>query len=214
MFKTHQPIIAAACIDSPKTFINAAAFAIISARMTFSRAVDDAADYSAGKRKGLQSIFAWKHRALDDLEKEAEQRRTLLASRRPSAALSAILRSWHGYGLAKGGFVIQMVTGQAGCIDSRNLDYFDVDARQVRNPVKPSVLSADRHAQAYIKLCKELGGSEYLWNVWCEYMASTTTRYEWKDDPFAVSAAHCHAIGLSLPSTVQQSTTSISDIPF
>lgn len=219
MFATHQPLLARAAQDDLRAFINVAAFAIISARSLFPRAVEDAAKWSSGQRKGLQSIFAWKHLALDYLEEQAEARQKAVFDAytgKPTEALAIMLREWHGYGLVKGGFVLQMMTGQVGCIDTRNLDYFELDARTVRSPSSPSSRQALKHAKAYVTLCDNLGGSEKLWNVWCEYLAETTTVHEWKDNPDAVSAAHCYATGVSIPKVIEVRNPEVahSDIPF
>lgn len=216
MYATHQPIIEAACRDNVQTFVNAAAFAIISARAQFPRAVDDAAAWSAGKRKGLGCVFSWKWRALDELQENAEQRHVALYQvwrRQHIKMLGNIVASWHGYGLVKGGFVMQMATGTIGCIDSRNVDYFELNEKSVKNPSRPTQRQAYKHAQAYADLCRKLGGSARLWDIWCEYMASTSQVHEWRDNPFAVSAAHLHAIGITPPVT-QPSVADTGDIPF
>jgi len=85
--------------------------------------------------------------------------------RNPWEAMYLMVRIY-GFGLAKAGFVTQMVYGKFGCLDVHNL------RRLGRNKPFPSVThtplaKVTRMLREYTKLCDSLGGTERLWDDWC-----------------------------------------------
>ena len=79
-------------------------------------------------------------------------------------------------GLAKGSFILQLTLGKVGCLDTHNLHRFGIPPT-VFKLGKLKYNTALRKAEYYIKTCEDLGGSEYLWNSWCEFVAE---KYPWK----------------------------------
>lgn len=91
-----------------------------------------------------------------------------------------------GLGLVKAGFVVQLLVGEAGCIDMHNLarfnltpDEFDIPKR--KDPAKQLAVVHEAIAH-YLWVCETLGGSESLWDGWCEFVANTYKTYRDAED--------------------------------
>ena len=210
MYVTHQPIIADLAQSGPAGLATVARFAIISPRVAFWRAV---ADCQSGNWRGH---FTLKAEAFKDWQ--AHQVRhwhnlgNLVSKGRHVEALVYVAKR-PGLALAKGGFVMQMAYGFAGCLDSINLDRFNLPASTCRSDAAKRGTEHIRLCRAarYLDRCAMLGGTEQLWDTWCEevYFRSTQpghvrpghnnhNRNRWKSADH-VSAAHCHAVGLDAP---------------
>lgn len=91
-----------------------------------------------------------------------------------------------GLGLAKAGFLTQILTGQAGCLDMHNVARFDLDERvwTVRNLADPAdqMREIDDKIALYLDLCELCGGSETLWDEWCHYVAERVSTFDGADD--------------------------------
>ena len=100
-----------------------------------------------------------------------------------------------GLGVVKGGFMVQLCFGLAGCIDSHNMARFGI---------KPSRFKAARFKRAqtktrnvilrdYFSVIKTNGGCAELWNSWCVYVHKRNpVEYT---SAYAVSELHVTAIG-------------------
>ena len=91
-----------------------------------------------------------------------------------------------GIGLAKAGFILQLSCGLGGCLDSHNVRRFGINTSVLR-------LSANERKRRdsilrYLDLCNTLGGSEYLWDSWCELIYERQRK--WWMCAEQVSAAH------------------------
>lgn len=74
-----------------------------------------------------------------------------------------------GLGLAKTGFLMQLYGWETACIDMHNAKRFNIPV-----PRCPSTLKTDTKMKKiieYLIMCDQIGGSEYLWDQWCEYVA-------------------------------------------
>ena len=91
-----------------------------------------------------------------------------------------------GLGLAKSGFILQMIFGVVGCIDSENQKIYKVKVPEL----KGSQSAKRRHELAceYVALCETIGGTESVWDKWCDYMAEKNPNV-W-DSGDAVSLEH------------------------
>ena len=91
-----------------------------------------------------------------------------------------------GLGLPKAGFLAQLVVGEAGCLDMHNIERFDLDpsvwyVRKLRN-VHDQVVEIDNKIALYLQLCLLCGGSEKLWNEWCEHLNDRVGTFTSADD--------------------------------
>jgi hypothetical protein len=96
-----------------------------------------------------------------------------------------------GLGLVKAGFVVQLLIGEAGCIDMHNLARFGLEAAEFIIPTRrdpdEQLRVINEHIAHYLWTCEKLGGSEALWDGWCEFVANTYKTY---DDAEDVSRRH------------------------
>lgn len=74
-------------------------------------------------------------------------------------------------GLVKAAFVAQCLGFEVGCIDSHNLKRFGLNPNKFKIGANISPALKRKKILDYIQTCYDLGGSEYLWNSWCEYVA-------------------------------------------
>lgn len=96
-----------------------------------------------------------------------------------------------GLGLVKGGFCNQLIFGTTGCIDTHNCNIFEVNPRMFRacDFKVASPKQKAKKARRYAEVCYDVGGSEFLWDNWCSYVAERNGRAA--DE---ISAIHTKAI--------------------
>jgi len=110
------------------------------------------------------------------------------------AELLLIVASCDGLGLVKAGFVIQLSIGEIGCLDVHNLRRFGLNGSTFKYGSNASYALMRKKAELYIETCNKLGGCEYLWDSWCEYLAEKNpNRFR---DADHVSELHSNAMGL------------------
>ena len=98
-----------------------------------------------------------------------------------------------GLGLVKAGFAVQLLIGEAGCMDMHNLARFGIEEREFviparRDPVEQLAV-IDEAIEHYLYTCEAYGGSEKLWDGWCRFVAETYRTYRDADD---VSQRHVY----------------------
>jgi len=91
-----------------------------------------------------------------------------------------------GLGLPKAGFLAQLLTGHAGCLDMHNIERFGLDPsvwmiRPRRDPAA-QVREIDDKIALYLKLIDACGGSEKLWDEWCEWLNDSVGTFHNADD--------------------------------
>lgn len=91
-----------------------------------------------------------------------------------------------GLGLAKAGFLCQLVTGDAGCLDMHNIEKYQLDARHLNVPKRKlmadQVQATDDSIAFYLDLCERCGGSEKLWDEWCNLLNDKVGTFHNADD--------------------------------
>lgn len=75
----------------------------------------------------------------------------------------------HGIGIVKAGFITQLLTGAVGCLDTHNIKLHGIKG-EFR--VRGSWGTVEARLSQYVALCQYLGGSEWLWNIWCQHVAN------------------------------------------
>lgn len=96
-----------------------------------------------------------------------------------------------GLGLPKAGFLVQLVTGTSGCLDMHNIERFGLSAkvwtiRKYRDPAK-QLAEIDDKITVYLALIEACGGTEKLWDEWCDYLNDRVGTFESAED---VSVRH------------------------
>ena len=193
MFANHQPIISEYARAHEGAFARVGLLCILSARQPFFSVADQFTDVMRGDRRWL---FDWKSRAWNEMHDQCMSRFARLEAIRQNsgprmleANLLAEVVSWHGFGLAKGGFLLQLTYGLVGCLDSRNIAQYGL-AEPCNLPKTLSYRTRLKKCCEYVDLCYALGGSEVLWDEWC-YGFEVEGR-----KAFEVSAEHCRILGL------------------
>jgi len=110
--------------------------------------------------------------------------------RTPTAALEYLAGNVPGLGLPKAGFLVQLLRGDVGCLDTVNIALYSVNAEAFSRYKQRSAHGRARALLAYVKLCDKLGGAERLWDVWCAHVGARDT---WKGAEH-VSLAHVTTI--------------------
>lgn len=95
-----------------------------------------------------------------------------------------------GLGIAKSGFVAQLIGFRVGCLDTHNLEIYEIAPETFATyPKRASARLA--LIESYVTLCEQLGGSEALWDRWCHLIADQQALYF--DSADDVSDAHLRA---------------------
>lgn len=204
MYAQHQPKIAVFANASPDNMIDVALFCILSARQPLDRVYDDFREVKDGK---LTALWSWKGDAYREMVENRWDRFETLKSinantksphKKADLMMDQVI-TWKGLGLAKGGFFLQMMFGVSGCMDSRNLDLFEINNRAFRTDhltkAKPSTRM--RKIRSYHNFIKRLGGTARLWDIWCDlYAEQRGTIANGLTSGWAVSAYHCEVLGI------------------
>ena len=176
MYKTHQRMIAKFSKESPDNLKWTKGLALTSIRQDFWLLRSQLLDL---KEYGVESkyLFGSKKAGWEYIINNKQNLYDKIYSNKISLAEKLLeVASIPNIGLAKAGFILQLTLGKVGCLDVHNLNRFGIPSTVFRlNKVKYS--TALRKAEYYIKTCEDLGGSEYLWNSWCEFVAE---KYPWK----------------------------------
>jgi hypothetical protein len=102
-----------------------------------------------------------------------------------------------GMGLVKAGFMAQLCFGMGGCIDTHNVNRFQIGRAQFLRAdsykaVSPGTRS--KYLDQYQSLLASAGGCEALWDDWCIYVHSRGRgNYNSAEH---VSQLHVEALGL------------------
>jgi len=176
MYAEDQPKIAAYARQSPKHFARVYKFVVATIQQplhTVGKALRDFDEH------GSASKFAFGHKAtaidfIDANAAEVWETADALSLAGPEALLS-YLADLPGIGVVKGGFLAQLVWGEAGCLDMHNIERFGLDAKQftaARFKNAKGAATRQKIIRNYLDLCADLGGVQGLWDTWCEFVAA------------------------------------------
>ena len=213
MFRNHQPIIGDWAQNNPRALALVGAFVIFTIKTPLERAI---VDYHAYRDHGdTSALWSWKLEAVQEFERNAAQRHTALCERRLGRpgdrdALLATVALWRGFSFVKGGFLLQLVFGVSGCIDTHHERRLGVSIRHLGlSAPGRTAPTRTRKARAYHRLVDHAGGTEQLWNDWCRYVARERGSV-WTD---AHEVSRHHALSLLPPGEIGSGYVN-GDIPF
>lgn len=201
MFAKHQKTIAAYAQRDAESFARVMSFVILTVRMPINRVPTDMRDLDQkGSKSGV--LWGWKREAFsyvqDHKERIYSDAMELFAIADPYEAerqLLAYFAELPGFGLVKGGFVVQLAFGLGGCLDTHNVVRFGLNINHFKSTrFKNAKRWSTRYkvVDLYQSLLAAAGGCETLWNEWCSYVAEN----QGYGSAFEVSALHCEALGL------------------
>lgn len=199
MYKTHQPRIQKYALASSDNAARVVSMVSLSIQQAWYSVGNQLADVDAN---GENSRFLWgskkpcynyvtKHKgdlflALHEYKKGKIDLPDLLVK----------VADIPGLGLVKAGFVIQLSLGKIGCLDVHNLRQYGVDAAMFKYGKNATPATKRKKAELYIATCEKLGGSEYLWNKWCESLAANPRCRDRFTSKHHVSRMHCEFLGV------------------
>lgn len=194
MFSTHQSAISDFALSSNVGLERTFRLVFLSIRQPFHGMAKQMRDVD---ENGLQSpyLFGWKREGLAFVRANASTlRETLAAVPSGYGDAEALLQiaSVKGLGLVKAGFVLQLVTGSAGCIDTHNMQRFGLNEKAFKLRPEQSDANKRKKALAYLDACRNAGGCAALWDGWCDHVAAYHPKH-WTDGE-AVSMLHQTAI--------------------
>ena len=170
MYKRHQRAIARWAKKSPNNSIWVSAMVLLSIQQQWDQIGKQLLDlkqngldckyFFGAKKKGWEYILANKkelHKAVYSKTMDIPEKLMVLAS-------------IPNIDIIKAGFVLQLCIGKVGCLDVHNLRRFGLKPQTFKT-YGLKYDTALGKARLYEKVCKDLGGSEYLWNSWCDLLA-------------------------------------------
>jgi len=161
MYLEHVPKIAAAMRADYPTFERGVMFAILSARVQFSRMPDQCKELERRSDKA-GCLWSWKYRAYCELrERGLAMHGAMTCFTDPVDALEHIT-SLYGLGLVKGAFVCQLMGYDVACLDIRNVKREGLDQRGWEYEKNGRWR---KHCERYV--AATLGRAQELWDAWC-----------------------------------------------
>ena len=183
MYHKHNPMVREYAMKSPANLERVIAFVSSSIRERTDRLPMYMTEY---RQVGAKSSWIWgnKHATIGYTKKHRKMLHTnmmrIIKAKKKDMALDLIMLFLEipGFGLPKAGFCVQLVAGKAGCLDVHNIRKYlpDEDARKgTPSWLQTSGNSIDtkrKKAIKYLNLCNDIGGARFLWNQWCNHIAS------------------------------------------
>lgn len=205
MFKEHQTKIGQWARQSPENFGRVLQFVILTIRMPLHRVKTDFDTIAEGGEEAMSVLFGFKARAWREAHENQERLFTFLehvwsdpelTAREKHIDMLEAVSSQFGFGPVKAGFVLQLVYGISGCIDAHNLKRFGIGLRTFSNYCQKKTRKGRRAMLSrYVDTIEAQGGTEALWDGWCEFVAQNSPG-PYKGSAYDVSKAHCDALGL------------------
>jgi len=199
MYKTHNKRINKYALKSPENMANVMLMVSQSIQQVWAGVGKQLQDIEAN---GLDSVFL-KNQTKRKLYIEVNERKRELwlalhdyrKGRIDLPDLLCLFQSIHGLGFVKAGFVLQLCTGEVGCLDIHNLRMYGVKATDFLVSATATYATKRRKAELYIATCEKLGGSASLWDVWCAALSDNERCGHLYTSKHHVSRLHCDFIG-------------------
>lgn len=188
MYKRDQAAIERWC-KNPDKLLTVGTMVLLSIRMQWVGVGTQMADVRANGANS-KCLFGWKREGYIYLR---DNRKALYRKVRMYRAgkleLGCLIREFlkvPGLGLAKAGFVVQLLVGEAGCLDMHNVERFGLtpEAWRIRKLTRTAdqVREIDDKIELYLGLCHTCGKSEKLWDDWCAHLNDNVSTFESADD--------------------------------
>ncbi len=205
MYQEHAPTIQAYAQAHPDNLARVMQFVVLTVQTPLQRAVGDIETAAQGGADARGILYGWKLEAynvawndrhaivfnlLDIWEGDTSERHK-------TDEMLSYLTTIHGFGLAKGGFVLQLCFGLSACLDTHNIKRFGLPARGFDN-IKQRKTATARRAMItrYNDTVEALGGTEQLWDGWCQHVAAVSRNANSYTCADHVSRLHCEAFNL------------------
>ena len=193
MYKTHQPRISKYALKSADNMAKVMYMVSLSIQQPW---------HSVGKQLqdvmtvGRKSRFLWgsKGKLYDYVQKHKAELFVALhdykKGRMTLAELLVRFAEVDGLLFVKAGFVLQLCLGEVGCLDIHNLRMYGVNPADFKYGKNATLETKLRKAELYIAMCEKLGGSEKLWDTWCDNLANNPRCKKYFTSKHHVSRVH------------------------
>lgn len=205
MFKEHQTKIGKWARASPDNFGKLLQFVVLTVRTPLHRVKADIETAEQGGPDAMGVLFGFKFRAYREAWEGREKALSYLEhvwadpeqnARGKELAMLEYVADLYGFGPVKAGFVLQLAYGISGCIDTHNLKRFGYSMRTFSNYCQRKTRKARlAFLRRYCDAIARQGGTEYLWNSWCAFVANNSPG-PYQGSAYEVSRAHCAALGI------------------
>jgi len=196
MFVRDQGMIEAFAKQSPKNTESVAVFVIASIRTQLVTLPRIMKTYRKRGRNGLAELMPKQREGILYVRKNRDWLYNLVENYRnggiSTEQVLLELQRIPCIGLVKAGFMLQCLTGKVGCLDCHNLKEYGYKEGSFKLSHNKHTEGNLRKVRNYVETCEEIGGSEFLWNQWCEGMANRYPKHFSNAD--AVSFLHTDAI--------------------
>ena len=199
MYKTHQPRIqkyALASADNMSRVIYMVSLSIQQPWYAVGNQLNDVDNL------GLKSRYAWgmKAQTIGHVQKHKQELFLALHEYKSGEIdlpeLLVTFASVSGLGMVKAGFVLQLCLGEVGCLDVHNLRMYNVNPNMFKFGKAATHATKRKKAELYIAMCEKLGGSNVLWDNWCEALAQNPRCRDRFTSKHHVSRVHCEFLGV------------------
>jgi len=188
MFKQDQARIERWC-KNPDKLLTVGTMVLLSIRMQWTGV---GTQMESVRKLGVDSPCLWGFKRAG-YEYLRDNRRRLYKSvrqcRNGETYLDDLMRDFlkvPGLGMAKAGFLCQLVVGDGGCLDMHNVERFDLNPGvwfiRKRTAMAEQVAEVDNKINLYLHLCQLCGGSEALWDDWCNHLNDRVSTFEGAED--------------------------------
>ena len=205
MFATHQKPIGQFARDNAEGMTQVIQFVLLTIQNTLELVPEQMNDVN---ELGAESAYLWgdaKRNGWAYLDEHSERIHSEALAiyngyHDPEVQAKELLRYFAelpGLGLVKAGFVVQLCFGLSGCLDTHNINRFGLSAntfKASRFKAAKTIRTKNKILDLYCDLVEKCGGTEALWNGWCDYVAAK--RPKSYASGFEVSQLHCDAIGV------------------
>lgn len=219
MFRTHQKRISEYARANPQNFARTMKFVILTIRNRLYNLPADMETLDSGGNVADELpaiLYGFKQESIDQIDREAEsmfaQAESIVyhaeSEREAAENLLDLFTGIHGLGLAKAGFVCQLIYGVSACLDSHNIERFGIPWSHMKSATFKNARTLKTRRKWIARYCdyvEKAGGCESLWDSWCDFVYNRTDETGFKmngnespyDSAFHVSAIHCESLGLA-----------------
>lgn len=171
MFANHQAEIARRGRATPEAFKRVCVFTLATIRVSLPDACRATRKWAKDGSLEPMTFFGSKFEGVAWLEDHASKLRAQTEGAETTEEIIDAFLQIPGIGLAKAGFLTQLLYGRAGCLDTHNLVRFGLKEFKLNKGVKPETRA--RWISKYLDATAMQGGPEQLWDSWCDYVGRT-----------------------------------------
>jgi len=197
MYDRDMPLIKAHALASPQGLHDVITFVLLTIQQPF-QGVATAMDRVRSEGRDCALLFGSKRLGYDYAALHCDVLHAAVVKAvevQDTIGALDVLTNVPGLGVVKAAFVAQLCGLEVGCLDVHNMRRFGLAPAAFKWPPKAKRETKLSKIAAYVETCAKLGGSRYLWDSWCEYVAGNRGNRRLTTGD-AVSAFHVECFNL------------------